>query len=109
MKKTYKPRIAYCKKGKHDNSVEVGQTMSVADMLIAYTRGMDLPQRIGEYDEDVNIDEIGYSVGDRLDAVDYMNSVNQRVALAKMNAEKASEAVTSTETSIVTETPVSNE
>lgn len=109
MKSNYKPRYAYCKKGKHDNSVEVGQVMSVQEMLVAYTRGMDLPERLGEYDENVNIDEIGYSVGDRLDAVDYMNSVNQRVALAKMNAEKSVETVTSTETSTETSTLVSNE
>lgn len=107
MKSTYKPRYAYCKKGKHDNSVEVGQTMTVAEMLVAFTRGMDLPERRGEYDEDVNIDEIGYSVGDRLDAVDYMNSVNQRAALAKMNAEKAAAESSIVETS--TETSVSNE
>lgn len=106
MKSNYKPKYARCIRGKHDNAVEVGQTMSVADMLVAYTRGMDLPERRGEYDEDITIDDVGYCVGDRLDAVDYMNSVNQRVALAKMNAENS--AVTETEV-ISENTSVSNE
>lgn len=104
MKSNYKPRYAHCKYGEHDNPVEVGQAMSPYEMLMAYTRGQSLPEKRGEYDEGITIDEVGYYCPDRLDAIDYLNSVNQRVALAKANKAKA-EAVTETKT----ETPVSNE
>lgn len=90
MLKNYKPRKAKCVFGKHDNPVEPNQTMSVSDMLVAYTKGMPLPQNMGySYDENISIDDVGYSIGDRLEAIDYLNSVNQRAALAKMHAEKA--------------------
>lgn len=106
MKSNYKPRYARCFLRSIDNPVEPGQVMSVQDMLIAFTRGQDLPDKIGEYDEGITIDEVGYLVGDRLDAVDYMNSVNQRNALQKMNEAKNAPEI-STETPV--ETPVSNE
>lgn len=102
MKINYKPRKAVCKLGKHDNCVEPHQAVSVQDMMRIFVQGGDLPQKFGSYDEDVDIDEIGYSISDRLEAVDYMNAVNQRIALAKKNAEKEVVTETITETSVTT-------
>lgn len=101
MKNNYKPRFAKCSLGQYDNAVEPNQTMSVKQMLYAFTTGQNLPEKIGKYDEDVNIDEIGYHCSDRLEAVDYLNAVNQRIALAKINEAKKAQVV-NTET--VTET-----
>lgn len=99
MKKTiYKPNYAKCKCGVHDNAVEPNQSLSVKDMLVMFTKGMDLPEKIGEYDENVNIDEIGYLCTDRLEAVDYLNKVNQRIALQKIHSEKSEKVVAETET-----------
>lgn len=98
MKVNYKPRTAKCKVGKHDNCVEPNQTMTVAEMLYAYTKGADLPQKFGSYDENISVDEIGYSISDRLEAVDVLNAVNQRIHTAKAKAETE----TITETSTVT-------
>ena len=90
MKHVYKPRKAVCKRSEYDNAVEPNQAMSVRDLLHAFTRGMDLPQRVGSYDgESVDINEVGYNVPDNLSAIDFINATNQRVALAKRNAEKA--------------------
>ena len=90
MKHNFKPRYAKCRICDYDNAVEPNQAMSVQEMLVAFTRGIDLPQRIGEYDgETVDINEVGYVCPDRLDAVDYINATNQRIALAKRNAEQA--------------------
>ena len=100
MKREYKPRTAICKLGIHDNPVEPNQAVKVQEMLYMYTRGMELPERIGSYDEDVNIDEIGYLCTDRLEAVDYLNSVNQRIALQKMKSQQE-EVPTVVETPIV--------
>lgn len=105
-RKEYKPRYAYCVSSELDNPVEVGQSMTVQEMLFAYTRGMDLPDKFGTYDEGITIDEVGYTCPDRLEAVDYLNSVNQRIALQKMNSSSVS---VETEGSVIEEVPVSNE
>ena len=90
MKHDFKPRYATCRRCDYDNAVEPNQAMTVKQMMVAFTRGMDIPQRIGEYDGDtVDINEVGNVVPDRLDAVDYINATNQRIALAKRNAEQA--------------------
>lgn len=104
MKNKYIPRFSKCRICSIDNAVEPHQAMTVKQMLIAFTKGKDLPDKIGSYDENPNIDEVGYSVGDRLEAVDYMNAVNQRIALAK----KQSEQTTNEVKEILTETPVEN-
>lgn len=93
-----------------DNAVEPNQAMTVKQMLIAFSTGKDLPAKMGSYDENPNIDEIGYAVGDRLEAVDYMNAVNQRIALAKKQSEQTTNEVKEilSETS-VDNTPVSND
>lgn len=106
MKTNYKPRYAYCRCGEHDNSVEVGQSMTPMQMLICYTRGQSLPEKRGEYDEGITIDEVGNYCPDRLDAVDYLNSVNQRIAYAKLKADKIKSEKPTEDT---VETPVSNE
>lgn len=96
MKINYKPRTARCKQRDLDNSVEVGQSMTPKEMLIAFTRGLELPNKVStSYDDNITIDEVGYICSDRLEAVDYLNSVNQRLALAKQNAKK-NEVVTAT-------------
>lgn len=96
MKHVYKVRYAKCKRTEYDNAVEPNQSMSVRELLHAFTRGMDIPQRVGSYDgESVDINEVGYNVPDNLSAIDFINATNQRVALAKRNAEKVqAEAVT---------------
>lgn len=104
MKNKYIPRFSKCRLSKFDNPVEPHQAMSVKQMLIAFTKGKDLPEKIGSYDENPNIDEIGYAVGDRLEAVDYMNSVNQRIALAKRRSEQTTNEVKE----ILSDTPVEN-
>lgn len=84
MKSNYKPRYATCKCGELDNPVEPNQVMSIQQMLIAYTKGLPMPDKHAtSYDENITIDEVGYSVGDRLEAVDYLNAVNQRIASSK--------------------------
>ena len=90
MKQNYKPRTAKCRVCEYDNAVEPNQAMTVKQMMVAFTRGMELPQIVGEYDgETVDINEVGYRTPDSLSAVDFINATNQRVALAKMNAEQA--------------------
>lgn len=90
MKHNFKPRYAKCRVCEYDNAVEPNQAMTVKQMMVAFTRGMELPQRVGEYDgETVDINEVGYRTPDNLSAVDFINATNQRVALAKRNAEKA--------------------
>ena len=99
MKHNYKPRTAKCRVCEYDNAVEPNQAMTVKQMMVAFTRGMDLPQRIGEYDGDsVDINDVGYKVPDRLDAVDFINATNQRAALAKRNAEQAKAEMEATQT-----------
>lgn len=84
MKKEYKPRYATCKSCKFDNPVEPHQAMTIQEMLVAYTAGHPLPDTFSNgYDEDITIDDVGYSVGDRLEAVDYLNAVNRRIASSK--------------------------
>lgn len=98
MKVNYIPRKAKCKVGKHDNCVEPNQTMTVQEMLYAYTKGADLPQKFGSYDENISVDEIGYSISDRLEAVDVLNAVNQRIHSAKEKAKVEAETITETST-----------
>lgn len=107
MKHEYKVRYAKCKRCSYDNAVEPNQAMSVQDLLVAYSRGMDLPQRIGSYDgETVDINEVGYNCPDHLSAVDFINATNQRLALAKRNAEQE-KAVSEPITTDTTNTNVS--
>lgn len=98
MNRQYIPRTAKCKKGPYDNAVEPNQVMTVANMLVAFTKGMPLPDKIGTYDEGITIDEVGNSVGDRLEAVDYLNSVNQRIAYMKQQQKSKSNDVNVTKT-----------
>lgn len=93
MKFEFKKRTCVLKAGEYDNAVEPNQAMSVQELFLRFTKGLDLPEKLGEYDESPNIDEVGYSVGDRLDAVDYLNNVNRRVALLKKKVEKAKSEV----------------
>lgn len=102
MKKVYKPRYAKCVQCEFDNPVEPNQVMSIQNMLLAYTKGMPLPDKHAcSYDEDISIDEVGYSCGDRLEAVDYLNAVNQRIASAKAVAKETNTTNTVVETPTV--------
>lgn len=107
-RKAYKPRTAKCRAGKFDNPVEVGQSMTPKQMLVAFTRGQELPEKRGEYDENIKIDEVGYLCVDRLDAIDYMNSVNQRIAHLKSEAAKVKTEIDNI-APVKEETTVSNE
>lgn len=79
--------------------VEPSQAISIQEMLIRYTNGLDIPEiRSNGYDENINIDDIGYAAQDTLEAMDYLNAVNQHIAQIK-----ATEAAKTVET--VTETP----
>lgn len=99
MKRNYKPRFAYCNQSELDNPVEVNQVMSIQEMLVAYTKGMPLPDKHATaYDENITIDDVGYSVGDRLEAVDYLNAVNRRIASAKASSISTETSTTITET-----------
>lgn len=85
-----------------DNPVEPNQSMTVQQMFAAYVSGYDLPEvHSNGYDEDITIDEVGYSAQDTMDAVDYLNAVNQRIAAGKASEKAKSVEVVET----VTETP----
>lgn len=99
MKRNYKPRFAYCNPSALDNPVEPNQVMSIQEMLVAYTKGMPLPDKHATaYDDNITIDEVGYSVGDRLEAVDYLNAVNRRIASVKASSTSSDTSTTMTET-----------
>lgn len=100
-------KTKYCnRRTEFDNPVEPNQSMTVQEMFAAYVSGYDLPDKHSNgYDEDITIDEVGYSAEDTMDAVDYLNAVNQRIASANASqkAMEFNQSETVTETTNVSE------
>lgn len=89
MRKDTRVKInkAYTPMSERDVPVEVKQALSVTELFAAMVSGYDLPQKYSNgYDEDITIDEVGYSAQDTLDGMDYLKAVNQRVNIANMQA-----------------------
>lgn len=96
MRKDTRVKIvkAHTPSSERDVPVEPKQAMSVTDMFLAMVNGYDIPEKYSNgYDEDITIDEVGYIAQDTLDGMDYLKSVNQRINLAKMQSEQATQEV----------------
>lgn len=94
MRKDTRVKIvkAYTPNSERDVPVEPKQAMTVTDLFAAMVNGYDIPTKYSNgYDEDITIDEVGYSAQDSLEGMDYLKAVNQRMNIANMQAAQAAE------------------